>query len=54
MTAAWHGAAFGRAKKMPKLEKVIGEKRAAAGVQSHQQMLAAMQSLATSSAKRGA
>ncbi|SCW77628.1 hypothetical protein SAMN02927924_02817 [Sphingobium faniae] len=45
MTAAWHGAAFGRVKKMPTLEKVIGEKRAAVKMQSHQQMLAAMQSL---------
>ncbi|EQA96850.1 hypothetical protein V475_20320 [Sphingobium baderi LL03] len=44
MTAAWHGAAFGRVKKMPALDKVVGEKRAVP-VHSPEQMLAAMQSL---------
>lgn len=44
MTTAWHGAAFGRSKKMPALSEVLGDKP-----EKHQQtpeeMLAVMQSL---------
>ncbi|QQN73955.1 hypothetical protein [Croceicoccus sp. YJ47] len=43
MYGAWHGAAFQRAKKMPPLNQVLGDKRKA---QTPEQMLAIMQSLA--------
>lgn len=44
MAAAWHGAAFTRSKKMPKLLNVLGERRKVKA-QTHEQMLAVMQSL---------
>lgn len=47
MTVAWHGAAFGRVKKIPALDKVLGD-RPKVLVQRHDEMLAAMQSLVRS------
>lgn len=44
MTAAWHGAAFGRSKKMPTLAEVLGE-TSEKPMQTPEQMLAVMQSL---------
>ena len=52
MTAAWHGAAMGRAKKMPPLDKILGaregkKKRA----QTPEEMLGVMTSLSAGIAK---
>lgn len=44
MTAAWHGAAFGRSKKMPALAEVLGE-TPQKPEQTPEQMIALMQSL---------
>ncbi|MFA5989681.1 MAG: hypothetical protein WC803_08760 [Sphingomonas sp.] len=47
MSVAWHIEAFGRMKKLPSLEKVLGRTEARAPVaQSNEEMLAAMRAWA--------
>lgn len=52
ISAAWHGAAFERSKKMPKLADVLGERKAKKKrAQTPQEMLGVMKALAAGCGK---
>lgn len=51
MSAAWHGAAFGRAKRMPRLESVLGEKKKPGQLASNDHLLAMLRAAKRQGAK---